>query len=142
MFKLEGEINSQECCFSSLNCSMQIFPKDKVIIKPGEHKLVKVEAPFTDEISSLAVIKLLDKQTQSVIMLKVKFLQNTAMLDITNSSSETLVINPKEALDILDLRSLGYYKIKQGVLQQNLSRYYEFELAEKVCTQFNKLITL
>ena len=61
------------------------------------------------------------------------------MLDITNSSSKTLIINPKEVLGILDLRSLGYYKIKQGVLQ-NLSRYYEFESAEKVCTQFNKLI--
>ena len=32
-----------------------------------------------------------------------------------------------EALGILDLRSLGYYKIKQGKLQQNLSKYYRFE---------------
>ena len=43
-------------------------------MKPGEYKLVKVEAPFTDDISSLAIIKLLEKLTQSVIMLKVKFL--------------------------------------------------------------------
>ena len=40
----------------------------------------------------------------------------------------------------MDLRSLGYYKIKQGVLQQNLSKYYEFELAEKLCDQYNNLI--
>ena len=73
-------------------------------------------------------------------MLKVKFLRNVAVLDITNSGSETLILNSKEALGILDLRSLGYYKIKQGVLQQNLSRYYEFELAEKVCTQFDNVI--
>ena len=123
-----------------MNCSIPIFPKEKVIIKPREQKLVKVEAPFTDEISSLAIVKLLDKLTQSIIMLKVKFLQNAAMLDITNSSLETLILNPKEVLGILDLRSLGYYKIKQGLLQQNLSRYYEFESAEKVCTQFNNLI--
>ena len=62
------------------------------------------------------------------------------MLDMTNSSLETLILSPKEALGILDLRSLGYYKIQQGVLQQNLSRFYEFELAEKVCDQFNNLI--
>ena len=62
------------------------------------------------------------------------------MLDITNSNSETLILNPKEAIGILDLRSLGYYKIKQGVLQQNLSRCYKFESAEKVCIQFNNLI--
>ena len=64
-------------------------------------------------------------------MLKVKFMRNAAMLDMMNSSSEILILNPEEALGILDLRSLGYYKIKQGVLQQNLSRYYEFESVEK-----------
>ena len=73
-------------------------------------------------------------------MLKVKFLRNIAMLDITNSNSKTLILNQKEVIGILDLRSLGYYKIKQGVLQQNLSRYYKFESAEEVCTQFNNLI--
>ena len=41
--------------------------------KPGEYNLVKVEAPFTDEISSLAIVKLLDKLAWSVIMLIVKF---------------------------------------------------------------------
>ena len=43
-------------------------------------------------------------------------------------------------LDILDLRSLGYYKIKQGILQQHLSKYYRFESEEVLCKQFNKFI--
>ena len=59
---------------------------------------------------------------------------------MTNGSSEILILNLEEALGILDHRSLGYYMIKQGVLQQNLGKYYEFELAEKVCAQFNNLI--
>ena len=59
---------------------------------------------------------------------------------VNNSSSETLTLNLREVLGILDLRSLWYYKIKQGVIQQKLGKYYEFELAEKVCTQFNNLI--
>ena len=45
-------------------------------------------------------------------------------------------------LGIKDLRSLGYYKIKQGVLQQNLSHMYHFESAYKVCDQFNRLINM
>ena len=78
-------------------------------MKPGVQKIVKVEAPSTDEISSLAVIKLLDKLTQSVIVLKVKFVQNIAMLDmINNSGSETLILNPREVIGVLDLRSLRY----------------------------------
>ena len=84
--------------------------------------MVKVEAPFSDEISSLAILKLLDKLTHSIMVLKVKFVRNMAMLDmINNSNLETLILNPGEALGILDLRSLGYYKIKQAVLQQKLS---------------------
>ena len=37
---------------------------------------------------------------------------------MTNNSSEILILNLKEALGILDLRLLGYYKIKQGVLKK------------------------
>ena len=36
------------------------------------------------------------------------------MLDITNCSSEIVILNPKEAIGILDLRYLGNYKIQQG----------------------------
>ena len=43
-------------------------------------------------------------------------------------------------IGIIDLRSLGYYKIKQGILQQNLSRYYRFKKAEKLCEYFNKFV--
>ena len=43
-------------------------------------------------------------------------------------------------LGIIDLRSLGYYKIKQGILQQNLSKCYRFEKADTLCEQFNKFI--
>ena len=64
------------------------------------------------------------------------------MLDIMNSSSEILILNPKEAIGILNLRSLGYYNIQQGVLQQNLSKFYKFESVENVCSQFNNLINI
>ena len=57
IFELEGIFNLQECCFHFLNRSLPLFPKEKVIVKPGEQKIVKIEAPFSDEISSLAIIK-------------------------------------------------------------------------------------
>ena len=44
-----------------------------------------------------------------------------------------MIFKPEVMIRIVDLRSLGYYKIKQGILQQNLSRYYRFEKAEKLC---------
>ena len=56
------------------------------------------------------------------------------MLDMVNNNNlETLILNPEEELVILDLRLLGLYKIQQGVIQQKLSRFYNFESAEEVC---------
>ena len=61
LFELEVVINSQECCFSFLNRSIPLFPREKIILKLKEQTLVKVEAPFIDKISGLAIVKILDK---------------------------------------------------------------------------------
>ena len=58
---------------------------------------------------------------------------------MTNSTQEKVTFNPECVVGTVDLRSLGYYKIKQGVLQQNLSHYH-LESAENVCDQYNRLI--
>ena len=53
-------------------------------------------------------------------MIKLKFIRNRVTLKITNNNHETVMFDLTEMIGILDLRSLGYYKIKQDVLQQNL----------------------
>ena len=74
------------------------------------------------------------------MVLKLKFVRNCASLDVVNNTQETVIFDPNQMLGILDLRSLGYYKIKQGVLQQNLSKNYHFESIAKLCEQFNAII--
>ena len=117
-----------------------IFPQEQAIIKPGEKKLIPIESPFIEEISGMAIVKIIDQGQKMLIMLKLKFIRNKAALDITNNTKETIIFDKKTSIGILDLRLLGYYKIKQGVLQQNLNEYYQFEDANKICTDFNKLI--
>ena len=51
-----------------------------------------------------------------------------------------MIFNPKDMIGILDLTSFGYYKIRQGVLQQNLSKYYHFEPADALCEQLHKFV--
>ena len=75
-------------------------------------------------------------------MLKPKFTCNLAMLDVTNSGLETVIFDVKEMLRILYLRLMGYYKIKQGILQYNQSKYYSFELADTLCEQFNRFVKI
>ena len=140
VFEFEGVINSWDCCFNFLNISLPIFLKECVVLKPKEQKLIKVKAPFIDEISGLAIIKILDGSTYSTMLLKLKFMCNAATLDIVNISPDTTIFKLEEMLGILDLRSLGYYKIKQGILQQNLSKYYTFKRVDTLCEHFNKFI--
>ena len=73
---------------------------------------------------------------QNTMMLKLKFVQNLATLDVTNGSVVTVIFDLKEMLGILDFRLIGYYKIKQWILQQNLSKCYRFESADVLCKQF------
>ena len=82
-----------------------------------------MKAPFVDEISAMAIIKILNGGTSSTLLIQVKFTCNKAILDIVNKGKDTMIFKPEEMIGIIDLRPLEYYKIKQGILQQNLSKY-------------------
>ena len=140
LFELEGVIDSGDSCVSFLNRSIPFFPREKVSVKPKEQKLVVLEAPFVEEILGMAITKMLDVKEQKTLTMKLKFIRNRAIFKVTNSNQDTVTFDPKEMLGVVDLRSLGYYKIKQGVLQQNLSCMYHSESANTVCDQFNRLI--
>ena len=43
---------------------------------------------------------------------------------------------------IVDLRSLGFYKIKQEVLWEHLGIHYHFKLADIICHQYNRFVNL
>ena len=111
-----------------------------MIVKSKERKFIKTEAPFIDDISSLVIVKMLDSKEQHTVVLKLKFVRNCASLDVTNNTYKTVIFEPKQMLGILDLRFLGYYKIKQRVLQQTLSKCYHFESSERLCEEFNTII--
>ena len=67
-------------------------------------------------------------------------MHNAATIDTASNGSDTIIFKPEEMSGILDLRTLGYYKIKQGILQQNVSKYYKFERVDTLCKHFNKFI--
>ena len=142
IFELEGVIDSRESCFSFLSRSIPFFPITKVEVAPTSQKMVMVEAPFIEELSVMAMIKILDMKMQTTNMIKLKFIQNKVILKITNKTCETITFDRMGMMGVIYLRSLGFYRIKQEVLQERLSRHYHFELADDVCDQYNRLINL
>ena len=80
LFELEGIIDSQDSCIKFLNRSIPFFPKEEVTVKPGEQKVLTLEAPFMEEISGMAITKMLDIKEQKTLTMKLKFIRNRAIL--------------------------------------------------------------
>ena len=92
VFELEGVRDSHDFCFSILNRSIPFFPKEKTEIPPKVQTMVIVEAPFVEELSGMAIIKVLDMNEHVTSMMKLKFIRNKATLKITNNTSETVTL--------------------------------------------------
>ena len=88
------------------------------------------------------MVKILDMKEQTINMIKLKFIRNKAVLKITNKTQETVSFDKTKMMGIVDLRSLGFYKIKQEVLQEHLGRHYHFKLADDICHQYNRFVNL
>ena len=70
---------------------MPFFLKEQVVVKPKERKFIKIESPFVDEISGLAIVKMLDNREQCTVVLKLKCVRNQASLDVTNNMQEMVI---------------------------------------------------
>ena len=64
LFELEGVIDSWDSCVNFLNRSIPFLPKEKVSVKPKEHREIILEAPFVEEISGMVITKMLDAKRE------------------------------------------------------------------------------
>ena len=88
------------------------------------------------------MVKILDMKEQTTNMIKLKYIRYKTVLKITNKTHKTVTFDRTKMMGIVDLRSLGFYKIKQEVLMEHLTRHYHFKLADDVCHQYNRFVTL
>ena len=74
IFELEGVIDSRESCFGFLSRSIPFFPIMEVEVAPASQKMVMIEAPFIEELSGMAMVKILDMKVQTTNMIKLIFI--------------------------------------------------------------------
>ena len=77
---------------------MPIYPENEIVLKPNEQKLVKVKAPFADEILGMAIIKILDSSAYNTLLIKLKVTCNKAVLNIVNKGKDTMIFKPGEMI--------------------------------------------
>ena len=73
MYEIEGVISTRDSCLHFLNRSIPFLPKTDVPVKPRKQRFIKIDVPFINEMSRLAMIKLLDIKTGHTNAIKVKY---------------------------------------------------------------------
>ena len=96
-----------ECDF--LGRSIPIFPKHDLDVKPGGKAYLKIGIPFVEKLSGRALCKMFVGDINHTLKLMVQ--DNQTVVEFENKSDTTAELRRKTVLGILDLRSMGYFKV-------------------------------
>ena len=108
MTETEGMLNTRTGEYDFIGRSIPIFPQNDLDVPAGEKAYIKVKAPFSDKLSGMICTKFFGRDMGYT--LRVKFQDNQGVVQFRNSSNETAELRKKNAVGILDLRSIGYFK--------------------------------
>ena len=109
MTETEGMLNTRTGEYDFIGRSIPIFPQNDLDVPAGEKAYIKVKAPFCDKLSGMICTKFFGRHM--VYTLRVKFQDNQGVVQFRNDSNETTQLEKNKAVDILDLRSIGYFKV-------------------------------
>ena len=109
MVETEGMLNTRTGEYDFIGRSIPIFPQNDLDVLAGEKAYIKVKAPFCDKLSGMICAKFFSRDM--VYTLRVKFQDNQGIVQFRNGSNETAQLRKDKAVGILDLRSIGYFKV-------------------------------
>ena len=109
MVETEGMLNTRTGEYDFVGRSIPIFPQNDLDVPAGEKAYTKVKAPFCDKLSGMICTKFFSRDM--VYTLRVKFQDNQGIVQFRNGSNETAQLRKDKAVGILDLRSVGYFKV-------------------------------
>ena len=109
MTETEGMLNTRTGEYDFIGRSIPIFPQNDLDVPAGEKTYIKVKAPFCDKLSDMICTKCFSRDM--VYTLRVKFQDNQGVVQFRNGNNETVQLRKNKAVGILDLRSIGYFKV-------------------------------
>ena len=119
MIETEGEMSARDGCYQFISRSIPIIPMGKMVVQPGEVSIVRVEAPFCEPICGTGVAKFFCRDRVDTLMLRL--VNTRGIVRYKNTSSKPVTISPDSPVGIMDLQSLGYFKVKYKDLVSRLS---------------------
>ena len=109
MVETEGLLNTRTGEFDFIGRSIPIFPQNDLDVKPGEKAYVKIKAPFCDKLSGMICAKSFSRNVVNTQSIKIQ--DNQGIVQFINHQDEIVHLRKEKAVGILDLRSVGYFKV-------------------------------
>ena len=109
MVETEGLLNTRTGEFDFIGRSIPIFPQNNLDVRPGEKAYVKIRAPFCDKLSRMICAKFFSRDVVNTLRIKIQ--DNQGIVRFVNHQDEIVHLRKEKAVGILDLRSVGYFKV-------------------------------
>ena len=109
MVETEGLLNMRTGEFDFIGRSIPIFPQNDLDVRPGEKTYVKIKAPFCDKLSGMICAKFFSRNVVNTLRIKIQ--DNQGIVQFVNHQDEIVHLRKEKAVGILDLRSVGYFKV-------------------------------
>ena len=124
MTEIEGEISTKTGSFKFLNRSIPIYPKGNLEVPSMGKVYLKLISLFSEELNGKAITKLWDDNKNHT--LKLWLIKNQSLVEFINNTSEPVRFSDKIQIGILDLQSLGYFKVNYEGIVSKLGEHLTF----------------
>ena len=109
MIETEGMLNTRTGEYDFIGRSIPIYLQNDLDVPVGKQVLIKIKAPFGEKLSGRIMTKPFGNE--KVFTLKLRIGNNQGCVQFINKGRDIAKLRKDKAIGVLDLRSVGYFKV-------------------------------
>ena len=109
MAETEGRLNTRTGEYDFIGRSIPVYPQNDLDVPVGKQVLIKIKAPFGEKLSGRIMTKMFG--SEKAFTMKIKIENNQGCVQFVNKSHDIIKLRENKVIGILDLRSVGYFKV-------------------------------
>ena len=109
MAETEGRLNTRTGEYDFIGRSIPVYPQNDLDVPAKNQVLIKIKAPFGEKLSESVIAKLFG--SEKVFTLKIRIVNNQGCVQFINKGKDTIKLRENKAIGVLDLRSVGYFRV-------------------------------
>ena len=132
MAETAGRLNTRTGEYDFIGRSIPVYPQNDLDVPEGKQVLTKIKAPFGEKLSGRIITKMFG--SDKAFTMKIRIENNQGCVQFINKNNDTIKLKESKAIGILDLRSIGYFKVSYQSLmaesRQTFKMYHYQQLTK------------